>query len=57
MGGSGEIMMKEEINVAKVEVIVYSWRYISYLDLAYLKTVFFPIQAPLMSVDSSLPLL
>lgn len=28
-----------------------------YLDLAYLKTVFFPIQAPLMSVDSSLPLL
>lgn len=28
VGGSGEIMMKEEINVAKVEVIVYSWRYI-----------------------------
>lgn len=29
VGGSGEIMMKEEINVAKVEVIVYSWCYIS----------------------------
>ena len=40
MGGSGEITMKEEISVAKVEVIVYS-----YLDLAYLKAVFSHLSA------------